>query len=141
MLLAVLLTLLGAAVLVIAILAATIERRNETIRSLTAQAEGRVEAHSLYYYSVHGGNLPIIATSRRSLSGSGFVLTLRNESTEELPLALALENPASKRQKFANVVLAPEQTAEFGHFDDWKLSAGDVVGISHEGFSTVTMRF
>ncbi|MGA2016807.1 MAG: hypothetical protein ABSH26_07600 [Opitutaceae bacterium] len=141
LLLAVLLTLLGAAVFAIAILAATIEKRNETIRQLREKTDGSVGAHSLFYFSTHGGNLPIIATSRRSLSGSGFVLTLRNESTEELTLAIALDNPASRRQKLVNVTLGPEQTAEFGHFDEWKLAAGDVVAVSHEGFNPVTMRF
>jgi hypothetical protein len=140
LLLAVLLTLLGGAVFAIAILMATIERRNETIRSLRERTESSAEAHSLYYFSTHGGNLPIIATSRRSLSGSGYVLTIRNQSTEELPIAVALENPAARRQKFANVVLGPQQVAEFAHFDEWKLSAGDVVVISHEGFNPVTMR-
>jgi|GEM_PF-5591415 len=141
LLLAVLLTLLGAALFTIAILAATIEKRNETIRALRGKADSAAEAHSLNYFSTHGGNLPVVATSRRSLSGSSFVLTIRNQSTEELPLALSLDNPATKRQKFVNVVLGPQQTAEFGHFDEWKLSAGDVVGISHEGFNSVTMRF
>lgn len=143
LLVAVLVTLLGAAVLAIAMLAATIQKRDETIKELRAKSQGSAGGGSrpLIFYASHGGNLPIVTASRRSLSGTGFVLTIRSECTEELPLVLALENQAGNRRKTANIVAEPLQTTEFSHFDDWKLSAGDVVQISHEGFNSVSMRF
>jgi hypothetical protein len=139
MLVAVLFTLLGAAVFAIAILAATIQKRNETIKELRDKLQGSTASHSLRYYSSHGGNLPIIATSRKSM-GTGFILTIRNESTESLTLGLSLENPAANRRKAVTITLEAQHTAEFGHFDDWKLSDGDVVEISREGFNSITMR-
>lgn len=142
LLLAVLVTLLGAAVFVIAIMAATIQKRDETIRSLQGKISGNTAApRPLFYYATHGNNLPIITTSRRSLSGTGYLLTIRNECTEELPVALSLENPSGARRKTVNIVLDPLHTAEFAHFDEWKLSTGDIVVITHEGFNSVTMRF
>jgi hypothetical protein len=139
MLVAVLFTFLGAAVFVIAILVATIQKRNETIRGLREKIDGSAASHSLHYYSSHGGNLPIVATSRKSM-GSGFILTIRNESTEDITLVVALENSGASRKKIVNITLDAQHTAEFGHFDDWKLSDGDVVAISREGFNPVTMR-
>ena len=141
LLVAVLLTFLGGAVLVIAFLASVIEKRDQTIKALTARTQGEAAAHSLDFYESHGGNLPVVATSRRALSGSGFVLSIRNLCTEELPLVVSLETPGTGRRKTSSVSIEPEHTAEFGHFDEWKLSAGDVVELSHEGFSPVTMRF
>ncbi|HMD61751.1 MAG TPA: hypothetical protein VKG78_09975 [Opitutaceae bacterium] len=141
MLLAVLTTLLGAAVIAIAILASVIQNRDETIRGLREKGEGATATHPLYYFAARGGILPIVASSRKSLMGPGYVLTIRNECTESIPLVLALSNPQGGRHKSVNIVVEAMQTAEFGHFDNWKLSGGDAVEISHEGFSSVTMRF
>ena len=140
-LLAVLITMLGAAVIVIAILAATIQKQNEAIRGLQEKIAGMSAGHPLLYYADHGGNLPIVAASRKSGMTSGYVLTLGNECTESLPLVIGLANPGSDRKKTLNIVLDPRQTAEFMHFEDWRLSEGDSVEISHEGFNSVTMRF
>ena len=139
LLFAVLLTILGAAVLAIAVLAAMVEKRNATIRGLQEKISSSSASHPLSYYSTHGGNLPVVATSRKSL-GSGYILSLRNESTDNLHLVLTLDNPESSRHRTVNVVLDSQQTAEFGHFEDWKLSAGDTVEISNQGFNPVTMR-
>jgi len=139
MLFAVLLTILGAAVIAIAILAAMVEKRNETIRGLQEKVVRDSASHPLSYYSSRGEILPVIATSRKSL-GSGYILSIRNECSEELHLALAMDNAESRRRKTVDIVLDAQHTAEFGHFDDWKLSAGDTVEISHLGFTPVTMR-
>ena len=139
LLVAVLFTFLGAAVFVIAILIATIQKRNETIRGLREKIEGSTASHSLHYYASHGGNLPIIATSRKSM-GSGYILTIKNESDEDVTLVIGLEHPGATRRKTVDITLSAQHTAEYGHFDDWKLSDGDVVEISREGFNSVTMR-
>jgi|CZKI01.1.fsa_nt_gi hypothetical protein len=139
MLVAMLFTFLGAAVFVIAILAAMIQRQNETIRGLREKMGASTASHSLHYYSSHGGSLPVIATSRKSM-GSGFILTLKNESSEDVILAVALANPGANRRKTVSVTVEAQHTAEFGHFDEWKLTDGDTVVISLEGFNSVTMR-
>ncbi len=136
-----LITALGAAVIAIALLAATIQKRDETITGLREKVTGMSGSHPIQFYADHGGNLPIVATSRRALTESGFTLTIRNESTEDLSLILALDNRESNRHKAVSIVLDPEHTAEFNHFEDWRLSAGDAVEISHEGFNSMTMRF
>jgi hypothetical protein len=96
---AVLLTGLGAAVIAIAVLASSIQKQNETTRGLRQQIDGLTENHPLRYYANHGGNLPIVAASRRSAVATGYVLTIGNECTESLPLVINLENPASGRRK------------------------------------------
>ena len=72
--------------------------------------------------------------------GSGFILTLKNESSEDVILAVALANPGANRRKTVSVTVEAQHTAEFGHFDEWKLTDGDTVVISLEGFNSVTMR-
>lgn len=136
-----LLTGLGAAVIVIAVLASTIQKRNETILGLRDQIEGMSAVHPLRYYANRGGNLPIIATSRKALMTSSYVLAIGNQCGESLPLVLTLEDVAADRRKTVNIEVDARQTAEFSHFDDWKLSEGDSVEISHEGFNSVRMRF
>jgi hypothetical protein len=141
LLLAVLLTALGASVIIIAVLAATIQKRNESIAGLREKIEGMSAVHPLRYYASHGGNLPIIATSRKALMTSSYVLAIGNQCGESLPLVLTLEDGADDRHKTVTIDVDPRQTAEFSHFDDWKLSEGDIVEISHDGFNSVRMRF
>jgi hypothetical protein len=141
MLLAVLLTAIGAGVITIAILASIVQKQGETIKGLRAQIDGIIATHPLRYYASHGGNIPIVTSSRRSQMGSGYVLTIGNQCTDSLPLVVALENPEANRRKTVNIALEPGGNSEFSHFDDWKLSKGDIVEISHEGFNSVTMRF
>lgn len=138
-LLAVLFSLLGAALIVIWVLASKVQERNATISSLKEKIAGMAAGHPLTYYKNRGGNLPMSTAVRRSSSGTGFVLVLTNESTEALPLTLNLVS-ASGQKKTAQVSLDPRQTTEFGHFDDWKLAEGDNVELSHDGFTSVLMR-
>lgn len=138
-LVAVLFTLLGVAVIVIAMLASAVQKRNDTIVSLKEKIAGMAAGHPLTYYQNRGGNLPLAAAIRRSASGAGFVLVLTNESTEALPLSLDIVNAAGQK-KTAQMSLDPRQTTEFSHFDDWKLAAGDSLELSHEGFNSVMMR-
>lgn len=141
MLIAVLITAIGAAVIAIALLGATIQKRDETIKGLREQIEGMSATHPLQYYADHGGNLPIVTASRKALSATGYVLSIRNNCTENLSLVLELDNRDANRHKALSIVLDPDQTVEFSHFDEWRLSAGDVIEISHEGFNSVLMRF
>jgi|HubBroStandDraft_6_1064221.scaffolds.fasta_scaffold1648842_1 hypothetical protein len=138
-LIAVLLTLLGAAVIAVAILASVIQKKNETIDALREKVVGMSASHPLAYFASHGGNLPLATAVRRSPVSSGYILLLTNESTESLPLVVGLRN-ASGAVKTAHVVIDAEQTGEFSHFDDWRLASGDTAEISHEGFNSVTMR-
>lgn len=141
MLIAVLITAIGAGVIGLALLEATIQKRDETIKGLREQIEGMTATHSIRYYADHGGNLPIVAASRKALSASGYVLSIRNQCTENLSLVIELDNRDTNRHKAMSIVLDPDQTVEFSHFDAWRLSAGDVVEISHGGFNSVMMRF
>jgi hypothetical protein len=138
-LVAALFTLLGVAVITIAVLASTVQKRDDTISSLKEKIAGMAAGHPLSYYQNRGGNLPMSTAVRRSASGTGFVLVLTNESTEELPLNLGLMK-SSGQKKTAQVTLDPRQTTEFSHFNDWKLADGDSLELSHEGFNSVMMR-
>jgi len=142
MLFAVLVTALGASVIAIAILAASLQKQGETVKALREQIDGMSASHPLIYYANHGGNLPVVATSRRSqVVAGGFVLSIGNLCTEDLPLVVDLENPDSGHRKSVHIAIDARHTAEFSHFEDWRLSAGDIVELSHDGFNSVTMRF
>jgi hypothetical protein len=142
MLLAVMITALGGGLIAIAILAAMIQKQNETIRGLREQIDGMSASHPLRYYANHGGNLPVVATSRKAqMVAGGYVLSIGNLCTEDLSLVVYLENTESGRHKSVNIEIEARHTAEFSHFEDWRLSAGDIVEISHEGLNSVTMRF
>jgi hypothetical protein len=136
-LVAVLFTLLGAAVIAIAVLASVLQKRNETIEALKEKVAGMGATHRLAYFANHGGNLPLATAVKKS--PSGYVLILTNESSEGFSLGLRLTNAAGQT-KATEITLEGRQTGEFSHFDEWKLTVGDSIEISHEGFNSVVMR-
>ena len=139
-LVAALFTLLGAAVIAIAILASLVQKRNETIADLREKIVGMNASHPLSYFASHGGNLPVATAVKKSALTSGYFLAITNKSSESLSLVIDLQNTKSGQRKTVTVAIEGMQTAEFGHFDDWHLADGDVVEMSHEGFNSITMR-
>ncbi len=138
--LAALFMLLGAAVITIAVLASIIQKRNETIDALRERITGMNASHPLSYFADRGGSLPVSTAVKKSELTSGYFLAITNKCSETLPLVVDLSNTKSGAKKTVSVEIDGQQTAEFGHFDDWHLADGDVVEISHEGFNSVTMR-
>jgi hypothetical protein len=139
-LVAALFTLLGAAVIAIAILASIIQKRNATIDALREKITGMTASHPLSYFADRGGSLPVATTAKKSPLSSGYMLTIANKCSEMLPLVVDLQNTNSGAKKTVTVEIDGLQTAEFGSFDNWHLAEGDVIEISHEGFSPITMR-
>ena len=138
--LAALFTLLGAAVITIGILASIIQKRNETIAGLREKIVGMNASHPLSYFADRGGSLPVSTAVKKSQLTAGYMLAITNKSSETLSLVVGLQNTISGDKKTVSIEIDGQQTAEFGHFDDWHLSAGDVVEISHEGFNSISMR-
>lgn len=81
--------------------------------------------------------IPIEVFYREALMGSGLVGQFKNTSAKHLAVLLTLSNPTMGTTKTGRLDLAPQQTKEIGHMEDWPFASGDKIEISHDGYKTI----
>ena len=92
--------------------------------------------------------MPVSASFRKALLGSGYVLTLRNKTAKSLPLNVAISDADAERKTSFRVVVdgsisshdgfsTPGPAREIGYAEGWAFASGDSVEISCAGFDSI----
>lgn len=85
--------------------------------------------------------MPVTATFRQALLGSGYVLSLQNKSAQALRVSVTVSDASKQRTKVFDMVLdAITQTGaskEIGHLEGWTFLTGDYVEIACAGYTSI----
>lgn len=99
----------------------------EKLKAETAQAALEKEKGKL-------PPLPVSVEMRSSKMGHGLVAMLINNSSKQLPVLFAIQNPTTQAIKKFTLQIAPHGKIELGYKEGWQFASGDRTQIRSSGF-------
>ena len=84
--------------------------------------------------------VPVTVTFRTSPFSNGLVAQFHNNSNRHLAVVLDFQNKTLHQEKNGYIEIEPSATKEIGWLEGWKFMSGETITISHEDYSTVTLR-
>ena len=84
--------------------------------------------------------MPVSVTYRKAMLDNSLVAQFNNNSDRYLTVVLKFENKTLNQEKSGFIELAPRETKEIGWAEGWKFMSGEYITLSHEDYSTRTVR-
>ena len=84
--------------------------------------------------------VPVQVTFREAAFGKGYVAQFKNETGRHLAVAMVLENATLKQRRESQIQLTPKGTTEYGWLEGWSFVSSEVITLSHEDYSPVSVR-
>jgi hypothetical protein len=101
-------------------------------------AQAMDEIHRLRPLAAKAVKMPVTLAKRKSITGSGEVLEVKNELRVALRVQVKLT--AGTESKTFDLVIDAGKTKEIGRIQGWTLAPGDTVEISAAGYDTLKKR-
>lgn len=85
-------------------------------------------------------DMPVSVSFRPALLDNSLVARFRNKSDRHLTVVVKFENRTLNQQMSSYIVLGPRETKEIGWLEGWAFMSGEYITMSHEDYSTKTVR-
>ena len=84
--------------------------------------------------------MPISVSYRAAQFDNSLVARFHNNSDRHLSIVMKFENRTLNQQKSGYIDIAPQQTIEIGWAEGWKFMSSEYITMTHEDYSTKTLR-
>jgi hypothetical protein len=84
--------------------------------------------------------MPVSVSFRTATFGSGLVAQFKNTSSRYLTVVLYFENRTLHQSTNGYIELTPLDMKEIGWAEGWKFMSGEYIVVSHEDYSTLSVR-